>query len=156
LICLFYRKWFNRFFINFILQRRPKNGVFLFTIDEDIGMEQIQPQLKDFIIDYCNRYKVHAIDPNTLSTDTSIDLDLDIVDIEIDLFLAEFAEHFSIDSSRFSWYKYGYPKGSARVRILKTMFGYKRPWVKQLAGYCYKPKFKVSTLQQALQTGKLL
>ena len=119
-------------------------------------MEQIQPQLKNFIIDYCSKYKVQAIDADSLSADTSIDLDLDIVDIEIDLFLAEFADHFKIDRSKFSWYKYGYPKGSTRVRIIKTMFDYKRPWVKQLAGYCYKPRFKVSTLQEALQTGKLM
>ncbi|TSD67478.1 DUF1493 family protein [Inquilinus sp. KBS0705] len=119
-------------------------------------MEQVHPQLKDFIINYCTRYKVKPIDPDMLHPDTSIDLDLDIVDIEIELFLAEFAEHFKVDASKFSWYKYGYPKGSTRVRILKTLFGYKKPWVKQLAGYCYKPKFKVHTLQNALQTGKLL
>ena len=49
-------------------------------------MEQLQPQLKNFIIDYCKRYKVTPIDPDTLHTGTSIDLDLDIYDIEIDLF----------------------------------------------------------------------
>jgi hypothetical protein len=119
-------------------------------------MEQIEPQLKDFIISYCSRYKVRPIDPDTLHADTSIDLDLDIFDIEIELFIAEFADHFKIDSSKFSWYKYGYPKGSARVRVLKTLFGYKKNWVRQLAGYCYKPKFKVHTLQNALQTGKLV
>ncbi|MDB5287867.1 MAG: hypothetical protein JWR05_2816 [Mucilaginibacter sp.] len=119
-------------------------------------MEQINPQLKNFIVDYCNKYKVRPIDPDTLHNDTSIDLDLDIVDIEIELFVAEFAEHFKVDDSKFSWYKYGYPKGSTRVRILKLMFGYKRPWVKQLAGYCYKPKFKVHVLQDALLTGRLV
>ena len=119
-------------------------------------MDQIQPQLKDFIINYCNRYKVSRVDTSQLHPNTSIDLDLDIYDIEIDLFLAEFAEHFKIDRSKFSWYKYGYPKGSARVRMLKTVFGYQRPWVKKLAGYCYKPKFKVAHLQQALEQGKLL
>lgn len=119
-------------------------------------MEQIDPQLKNFIVDYCNKYKVRRIYPDMLDTDTSIDLDLDIVDIEIELFVAEFAEHFKIDSSKFSWYKYGYPKGSARVRMLKLMFGYKHQWVRQLASYCYKPKFKVRVLQDALLTGKLV
>jgi hypothetical protein len=119
-------------------------------------MEQINPQLKNFIVDYCNKYKVRSIDPDILDNDTSIDLDLDIVDIEIELFVAEFAEHFKVDDSKFSWYKYGYPKGSTRVRILKLMFGYKRPWVKQLASYCYKPKFKVHILQDALLTGRLV
>jgi hypothetical protein len=88
-----------------------------------------------------------------LHTNTSIDLDLDIYDIEIDLFIAEFAEHFKVDNSKFSWYKYGYPKGSTRVRMLKLMFGYKRPWVKKLAGYCYKPKFKVAVLQMLCRMG---
>ena len=119
-------------------------------------MEQINPQLKDFIVDYCNKYKVRPIDPDTLHNDTSIDLDLDIVDIEIELFVAEFAEHFKVDASRFSWYKYGYPKGSARVRMLKLLFGYKHLWVIRLASYCYKPKFKVHILHNALLTGKLV
>lgn len=119
-------------------------------------MDQIQPQLKNFIISYCNRYKVSRVDTSQLHPNTSLDLDLDIYGIEIDLFLAEFAEYFNIDKSKFSWYKYGYPKGSVRVRLLKTMFGYQRPWVKKLAKYCYKPRFKVAVLQHALEQGKLI
>ena len=61
-----------------------------------IEMEEIHPQLKDFIVDYCTRYKITEVDPRSLRLDTSIDLDLDIADIEIDLFLAEFAETFRI------------------------------------------------------------
>ncbi|MCO5936272.1 DUF1493 family protein [Mucilaginibacter sp. RB4R14] len=119
-------------------------------------MDQIQPQLKDFIINYCNRYKLSRFDTSQLHPNTSVDLDLDIYDIEIDLFLAEFAEHFNIDNSKFSWYKYGYPKGSARVRMLKSVFDYQRPWVKKMAGYCYKPKFKVAVLQDAIENGRLI
>ena len=119
-------------------------------------MEEILPPLKEFIVDYCKRYKIKKIDAASLSLDTSIDLDLDIFDIEIDLFLADFAEQFNIDQSKFTWYKYGYPKGSARVRIIKGMFGYKSTWVKQLAHYCYKPKFKVKHLQEAVKTGMLV
>lgn len=119
-------------------------------------MEQIDPQLKGFIIDYCQKYRVRSIEADELHICTSIDLDLDIVDIEMELFLAEFTERFHIDNSKFSWYRYGYPKGSARVRIIKTLFNYNRRWVKKLAGYCYKPRFKVQVLQDALQTGKLL
>ena len=119
-------------------------------------MEEILPPLKEFIVDYCNRYKLHHVDPGSLSLDTSIDLDLDIFDIEIDLFLADFADQFKIDQSKFTWYKYGYPKGSTRVRMIKIMFGYNSIWVKQLAQYCYKPKFKVRNLQDAVMTGRLL
>lgn len=119
-------------------------------------MEEINPQLKEFIVDYCTRYKIRKVDPCALSLDTSIDLDLDIFDIEIDLFLAEFAEKFRIDQSKFSWYKYGYPKGSASVNVIKAVFGYKSRWVKRLSNRIYKPKFRVSNLQDAVRTGKLL
>src|ERR1700710_2181564 len=119
-------------------------------------MEDIHPQLKDFIVDYCTRYKIREVDPCTLNLDTSIDLDLDIVDIEMDLFLAEFAEEFKIDQSKFSWYKYGYPTGSASVNVIKAVFGYKSPWVKRLSRRIYKPKFRVRNLQDAVKTGKLV
>jgi hypothetical protein len=119
-------------------------------------MEEIHPQLKDFIVDYCTRYKIQKVDPSALSLDTSIDLDLDIFDIEIDLFIAEFAAQFHIDQSKFSWYKYGYPTGSAGVKLIKTVFGYKSTWVKRLSQRIYQPKFRVSNLQDAVRTGKLL
>ena len=121
-----------------------------------IQMEEIHPQLKDFIVDYCTKYKIRTVDPGALCLDTSIDLDLDIVDIEIDLFLAEFAEKFRVDQSKFSWYKYGYPTGSASVNVIRTVFGYKAQWVKRLSNRIYKPRFRVSNLQDAVMTGKLL
>ena len=121
-----------------------------------IQMEDIQPQLKEFIVDYCERYKIRKVDPHSLSLDTSIDLDLDIFDIEMDLFLAEFAEKFRVDQSKFSWYKYGYPTGSASVKVIHTVFGHTSPWVKRLSNRIYKPKFRVSNLQDAVLTGKLL
>jgi hypothetical protein len=119
-------------------------------------MEEIHPQLKEFIVDYCSKYKISEIDPHTLSLDTSIDLDLDIADIEMDLFLAEFSEKFRIDQSKFSWYKYGYPTGSTSVKVIKAVFGYESTWVKRLSNRIYKPKFRVSNLQDAVNTGKLL
>ena len=119
-------------------------------------MEEMHPQLRDFIVDYCKRYKIREIEPGTLSLETSIDLDLDIFDIEIDLFLAEFVERFHIDQSKFSWYRYGYPTGSASVKVIKTVFGYKSAWVKRLSHRLYKPRFMVSNLQDAVRTSKLL
>jgi hypothetical protein len=118
-------------------------------------MEQILPDLKTFIIDYCEKYKVGQYDLNDLDLETSIDLDLDICGIEIDLFLAEFAETFRIDNSKFSWYKYGYPTGSIWISILKSLFGYRKKWVRRLACRFYKPRFKVQYLQDAIKTGKL-
>jgi Protein of unknown function (DUF1493) len=119
-------------------------------------MEEIHPQLKEFIVDYCTRYKIRKVDAHALNLNTSIDLDLDIVDIEIDLFIAEFAETFRIDQSKFSWYKYGYPTGSTSVKVIRSVFGYKLQWVKRLSNRLYKPKFRVSNLQDAVNTGKLI
>jgi hypothetical protein len=119
-------------------------------------MEEIHPQLKEFIVDYCTRYKIRKVDAHALNLNTSIDLDLDIVDIEIDLFIAEFAETFRIDQSKFTWYKYGYPRGSASVKVIRSVFGYKSQWVKRLSNRIYKPKFRVSNLQDAVNTGKLI
>lgn len=119
-------------------------------------MEEIHPQLRQFIVDYCTRYKIRKVNPQELSLNTSIDLDLDIFDIEIDLFLAEFSEKFQIDQSKFSWYKYGYPTGSASAKLIKSVFGHHRPWVRRLSHRIYKPKFKISNLQDAVKTGKLV
>jgi hypothetical protein len=118
-------------------------------------MEEVLPQLKEFIVDYCTRYKIQQVDTGALCLDTSVDLDLDIFDIEMDLFLAEFAEKFRIDSSKFTWYRYGYPTGSASVKVIKTVFGH-RPWVKRLSQRIYEPKFRVRNLQEAVKTGRLL
>src|ERR1700760_512185 len=119
-------------------------------------MEEVLPELKEFIAGYCERYKIRKVDKHDLTVDTSIDLDLDIVDIEIDLFLAEFTDTFRIDNSKFTWYKYGYPKGSATVDMIKIVFGYRSTWVKKLANQVYKPKFRVYNLQEAMKTGRLV
>ena len=119
-------------------------------------MEDVLPELKEFITGYCDRYKIQKVDPDALTVDTSIDLDLDIFDIEIDLFLAEFTDKFCIDDSKFTWYKYGYPKGSMGVEVIKTVFGYRNNWVKKVANKIYKPKFRVQNLQEAMKTGRLV
>ena len=119
-------------------------------------MEEVLPELKEFIAGYCERYKIHKVDTEDLTVDTSIDLDLDIVDIEIDLFLAEFTDTFRIDNSKFTWYKYGYPKGSPAVDMIKIVFGYRSSWVKKIANRVYKPKFRVQNLQEAMKTGRLV
>ena len=119
-------------------------------------MEEVLPQLKEFIVDYCTRYKIQQVDPHALYLDTSIDLDLDIFDIEMDLFLAEFVDAFCIDNSKFSWYKYGYPKGSPSVELIKAVFGYRSRWVKRLSHKIYQPKFRIRDLQEAVKTGRLV
>jgi hypothetical protein len=119
-------------------------------------MEEVLPELKEFIAGYCERYKIQKVDPSMLTMNTSIDLDLDIIDIEMDLFLAEFTDTFKVDSSKFTWYKYGYPTGSPVVQLVKMVFGHRANWVKSITGKLYKPKFRVSNLQEAVKTGKLI
>jgi hypothetical protein len=70
--------------------------------------------------------------------------------------LAEFTDTFRIDNSKFTWYKYGYPRGSTAVGVIKTVFGYRYNWVKKVAQKIYKPKFRVQNLQEAVKTGRLL
>lgn len=123
---------------------------------KELLMEEVLPEIKEFIAGYCDKYKIRKVDPEALTVDTSIDLDLDIVDIEMDLFLAEFADTFRVDNTKFTWYKYGYPKGSMGVEMIKTVFGYRYNWVKKLANRIYKPKFRVANLQEAVKTGRLV
>lgn len=118
-------------------------------------MKDILPELKLFILDFCKRNKIKNIDLTDLNIETSIDLDLNIFDIDIDLFMTEFVERFKIDYSTFNWNKYGYPKGSTLVGVLRILFGYKRKWVKRIATIIYKPKFFVENLQNAIITGVL-
>lgn len=89
-------------------------------------MEDILPELKLFIIDFCKKNKIKNVDLNSLNIETCIDLDLNIFDIDIDLFLTEFINRFKVDYSSFNWNKYGYPKGSVLVGIIRIFFGYKR------------------------------
>ena len=125
------------------------------SLTKYIAMEELLPELKDFIVNYCKQYNLAKVDPAELSTATSIDLDLAIVDIEIELFLEEFADFFCIDRTGFSWYKYGYPEGSIKVDLLRALFGNEARWVKWLANKLYQPKFRVDNLQQAIKTGRL-
>lgn len=120
------------------------------------NMEEVLPELKAFIAGYCHRYKLRRIDQDELTLDTSIDLDLGIFDIEIDLFLAEFVDSFRVDNSKFTWYKYGYPEGSMSVGTLQRVFGYDKSWVRKLAARLYQPKFRVYNLQQAIKSGRLV
>lgn len=140
------------------MQPVPKKSCLIYRLitQHYCQMEEVLPELKDFIAGYCDRYKIRKVDPEALTVDTSIDLDLDIVDIEIDLFLAEFADTFRVDNSKFTWYKYGYPKGSMGVEMIRGVFGYRYNWVKKLANCIYKPKFKVANLQEAVKTGRLI
>ncbi|HVI49019.1 MAG TPA: DUF1493 family protein [Chitinophaga sp.] len=119
-------------------------------------MEQIRPELKDFIIDFCKKNKIKRTDLDNLNLDTSLDLDLNIFDDDMDLFLTEFVNRFKIDYSNFSWEKYGYPTSSALVGIIKGIFGYRKKWVKRVANFLYTPKLKVQELQKAIESGTLL
>jgi hypothetical protein len=113
--------------------------------------------LRDFILSFCKKYKISNIDLSDLNLHTSIDLDLNIFDLDMDMFLSEFVEQFNIDYSQFNWDNYGYPSDADAVRVdWYRMFGYQRDWVKRLCRKVYTPKLRVYHLQEAIRTGKLI
>lgn len=117
-------------------------------------MEDILPSLRDFIIHFCKEHKVGRKALSNLNLNTSLYPELNLEDLDIDLFLSDFVEKFKIDYSKFNWGKYGYPEGYFVIDILK-LFGYHKLWVRKLADRIYKPKFFVRNLQEAILTGKL-
>lgn len=118
-------------------------------------MNNLHPKLKSFIVDYILVHKIKNVDLSDLNLNTSLDLDLNLFDLEIDLFLTEFIQTFNIDYSSFNWKNYGYPNGSYLILIIRSFFNYKTKWVKRLAHKLYRPKIRLLTLQHAMETGIL-
>ena len=116
--------------------------------------ENILPELKKFIIEFCKKQKIKYVDFERISIETNVEIDLNIFDVEADLFLTEFVEKFNVDYSEFSWAKYGYPKGNIIVGLLLVLFG-STSFVKKIANQLGHSNFKVKNLQRAILTGKL-
>ncbi|MBV9961779.1 MAG: DUF1493 family protein [Parafilimonas sp.] len=118
-------------------------------------MEPVLPELKNFIENFCKDNKIKIrIQPIELST--SLDLDLDMFDISMDLFLTKFIERFNIDYSKFNWKNHnGYPKDSTRISLLRLLLGYKNNFSKKIILSFYKPKLFVGDLQIAIKNGYL-
>src|SRR5688572_16220267 len=117
-------------------------------------MEEMLPELRNFINNFCNKNKIGRKSLQNLSLDTSIYPELNLSDLYLDMFLSDFIEKFHIDYSSFHWKKYGYPEGYILIDFLR-LFVYSKPWVKRIADHIYKPKFFVRNLQEAILKGKL-
>jgi hypothetical protein len=119
-------------------------------------MAELLPELKSFIIDFCKKYKIRNVDYSSLDTETNIEVDLDIFDLDADMLLSEFVERFNVDYTEFSWNNYGYPTGTTIISILKVVFGSKSIWIQNLSQKFKHTEFKLKNLQEAIKSGKLV
>jgi hypothetical protein len=119
-------------------------------------MDNLLPELKSFIENFILVNNIKNVDLSKLNLDTSLDLDLNLFDLDMDLFITDFVKTFNIDHARFNWENYGYPSGSFIISLVRSFLNYKSNWVKQLAHRIYKPRITVFTLQQAIKTGVLI
>jgi hypothetical protein len=118
-------------------------------------MKKINKDLEIFIINFCKEEKIISYALNNLQIETSIDLDLGIYGITMDLFLSDFVKNFNIDYSNFTWNRYGYPQDNFFIASMRLLFGYRKKWVSGVLKKIYKPKLYVFNLQKAIETGKL-
>lgn len=118
-------------------------------------METLIPELRQFIINFCQKNKIKNNVLNDLNLSTTIDLDLNIFGLTMDLFITDFVKHFNIDYSGFSWKKYGYPEETFLIGFVRLLFGYRYKWTTNLLKSFYKPKLTINNLQEALEKGKL-
>lgn len=115
---------------------------------------KLSQELKNFIIFFCKEVKIKNIDVENINLDTSLDLDLNIFELDIDLFITDFSKKFDIDISTIEWgKKYDYPSGDdmSFLYYIFRSFNYKRNWVKRTCRKLYKPKIYVRDLQNAIE-----
>ena len=119
-------------------------------------MDALLPKLRVFIENFLSDNKIRNVDLRDLNLNTSLDLDLNLFDLEMDLFLTDFIQAFKIDYSGFDWKNYGYPRGTFLILLVRSFLNYKLRWVKRFSHSLYKPRIRVYTLQQAIETGILI
>ncbi|MNU17090.1 hypothetical protein D3C71_52670 [compost metagenome] len=113
----------------------------------------IQEELVHFIISFCEEMKIKNIDLNNINLNTSIDLDLNIFDDDIDLFVNLFAQQFQIDVSHFEWGKRLIYPTSDKMNFVYSIFrsfDYRKKWVKAICGRLYIPKVFIRDFQNAI------
>lgn len=115
---------------------------------------ELSQELKDFIISFCKEMKIKNIDADNINLDTSLDLDLNIFELDMDLFMTDFSKQFDVDISTLHWgIKYIYPSGDdmGLLYMIFRSFNYKKDWVKRICRKLYKPKIYVRDLQNAIE-----
>jgi hypothetical protein len=116
----------------------------------------LSPDLKEFIISFCREFKIRNIDIEALNLETSIDLDLDIFDIDFDYFLNDFGERYKIDITKLKWGdKFQYPSEDDMgiIYCIVRYFNFKKDWVKRMCAKYYTPKMHVKDFQYAIDNG---
>ncbi|MBZ5856402.1 DUF1493 family protein [Flavihumibacter profundi] len=117
-------------------------------------MELVNPKLELFIRNFCKQQKIKYVEP--LSLNTNIETELNIFDVDADLFISRFVEEFNIDYSSFNWNKYGYPVGSSLVAVMSFFLGRESEYVKKIAKRHKHTTFTIMVLQNALDSGRLI
>ncbi|WP_447640940.1 MULTISPECIES: DUF1493 family protein [Chitinophagaceae] len=115
---------------------------------------KIRADLKKFIESFCTEMKIKNIDIESIDLDTSIDTDLNIYDLDLDVFVNDFSQQFSVDTKQFDWKKQlAYPDGSDMnfMYIFFRSFNYKRRWVKSICKIFYTPKLFVRDFQNMIK-----
>ena len=111
-------------------------------------METWLPELESFLQTFCKNNKIRIHLPK-IELSTTLDKDLNIFDIDMDLLLKEFIKKFEVSISNFNWNNHGgYPHDSALIGLIKFAFGHNPNF--------YQPKLFVSDLQSAIITRELI
>lgn len=119
---------------------------------------EVLPELKNFIIAFCEEFKVRKADFENISLDTSLDVDLSITGDDMAIFMDDFAEAFAIDMTDFQWgKKFKYPSDdnfSTVYEVFRYVLNYQNKWVRNFCHRMYPPGIFVRDLQDAIQAGK--
>lgn len=115
----------------------------------------ISKELKEFIIDFFSEKNIY-IEPKLLISETEIYYDLNIHDLDVDLFMGTFLKKFNIDDMDFDSKKYfglGIPIIDNNVKFIKKIVGNKKwlPLEKEK-----REPFTLGLLDEAIKTKKLL
>ena len=115
----------------------------------------ISEELRIFFTNFFNKRKID-FDEELLLPETEIYFDLNIHDLDIDMFMGEFLKEFEIDDNDFpreNYFGTGIPFVDDNVGFLKKIFGNKK-WL-PLEKEKRKP-FTFKVLDEAIITKKLL
>ena len=119
---------------------------------------QLSMELKDFIVSFCNEMKIRNINLDDICLNTSIDMDLNIFDSDMDVFLSDFIKRFNIDVSNFECgNRYLYPSGDdmGLMYMVFRSLDYRKEWVRRICKRLYKPKIFVRDFQRAIDIRSL-
>ncbi len=121
--------------------------------------KELSLELKEFVESFCREMKVKNIDLENMDLKTSLDLDLNIFDLDVDVFINDFIKKFDIDISSFEWGKqleYPSDKDMSTLYSIFRSFNYRKNWVRKICRKLYKPKLFLIDFQNALENKTFL